>query len=289
MRYEGKIYRPPSEWQSYLLQVTIGCSHNACTFCGMFKDKKYRARPLPEILEDISLAKVQYGHIEQIFLCDGDAIAISTKDLLEILHHIKRTFPQVKMISTYAGPKSTLSKSMEELKLLRDAGLTRVYLGVESGDEQVLKDTCKGVNAVQMLEAGCNLVEAGMDLYAIILIGLAGHERSRENSQATANIVNRMKPKHLAAMTYMPVKGTKMYKDIEAGKFQILTEMECLEETKALIEGITLDNLHFTSNHASNYIPIEGTLKADKKKLVAIIDEILSGELKIQRARERGL
>ena len=289
MRYEGTIYRPPSEWQSCLLQVTIGCSHNACTFCGMFKDKKYRVRPLTEILEDISLAKVQYGHIEQIFLCDGDAIAIPTKDLLKILHHIKRTFPQIKMISTYAGPKSTLSKSMEELELLREAGLTRAYLGVESGDEQVLKETCKGVNAAQMLEAGRCLVEAGMDLYSIILIGLAGRERSRENSLATADMINRMNPKHLAAMTYMPVKGTKMYKDIEAGKFQVLTEMECLEETKALIEGINLDNLHFTSNHASNYIPIEGTLRADKEKLVTLIDEVLSGNLKIQSEGMRRL
>ena len=289
MRYEGNIFRPPSEWQSYLLQVTIGCSHNACTFCGMFKDKVYRVRPLPEVMEDITMAKTQYGSIDQVFLCDGDAIAIPTKDLVKILHKLKRTFPEVKEISTYAGPKSTLSKSPEELKILREAGLTRAYLGVESGDEQVLRETCKGVNPAQMLQAGQNLVKAGIDLYAIILIGLAGRERANENSKATADIINKMGANHLAAMTYMPVKGTKMYKDIENGKFHILTDDECLMETRALIEGIELDNLHFTSNHASNYIPIEGILKADKERLVAVIDDTLSGNLKTRRSGERGL
>lgn len=170
MRYEGNIYRPPSEWQSYLLQITIGCSHNACTFCGMFKDKTYRVRPLSEIMEDIAMAKQTMGTVHQIFLCDGDAIAVKTSDLLKILHKLKRTFPEVREISTYAGPKSTLSKSKEELKLLYEAGLTKAYLGVESGDEQVLRETCKGVNTTQMLEAGQNLVSSGMNLYAIILI-----------------------------------------------------------------------------------------------------------------------
>lgn len=289
MRYEGNIYRPPSEWQSYLLQVTIGCSHNACTFCGMFKDKKYRVRSLSEIMEDIEMAKRTFGSVHQVFLCDGDAIAMPTSDLLKILHKLKRTFPEIQEIATYAGPKSTLSKSKEELHLLYEAGLTKAYLGVESGDEQVLKETCKGVNAAQMLEAGQNLVNSGMELYAIILIGLAGKERSKENAIATADMINRMQPTNLAAMTYTPVPGTKMYRDIEQGNFHVLNDTECLIETKELIQHIELSDLHFTSNHASNYVPIDGTLGRDKTKIINLLDEAISGNIHKRNPTQRGL
>lgn len=289
MRYEGNIYRPPSEWKSYLLQVTIGCSHNACTFCGMFKDKKYRVRPLSEIMEDIEMAKKTLGTVHQIFLCDGDAIAMPTPDLLKIIHKLKRTFPELKEIATYAGPKSTLSKSLEELKELHSAGLTKAYLGVESGDEQVLKETCKGVNAAQMLEAGQNLVNSGIELYAIILIGLAGKERSKDNAIATADIINKMNPTNLAAMTYTPVLGTKMYRDIEQGKFQVLNDVECLQETKELIQHIELDNLYFTSNHASNFVPIEGKLIKDKGTILKLLDEAIQGKIPKRSSLQRGL
>lgn len=289
MRYEGNIYRPPSEWQSYLLQVTIGCSHNACTFCGMFKDKKYRVRSLDEIMEDIDMAKKTLGTVHQVFLCDGDAIAMPTSDLLKILHKLKRTFPELQEISTYAGPKSTLSKSREELKLLYEAGLTKAYLGVESGDDQVLKETCKGVNASQMLEAGQNLVNAGMKLYAIILIGLAGQERSNENALATAEIINQMHPTDLAAMTYTPVPGTKLFQDIEQGKFHVLNDTKCLKETKELVRHIELEQLHFTSNHASNFVSIDGILKKDKEKIITLLDKAIEGKIPKRNARQRGL
>ena len=268
MRYEGNIYRPPSEWQSYCLQVTIGCSHNACTFCGMFKDKKYRVRPLQDILEDIDMAKSYYGHLEQIFLCDGDAISLGTPELLKILHKIQRTFPEVKEILTYASAKGTLSKSKEELVSLRQAGLTKAYLGVESGDDTVLKDTHKGVNVLKMTEAGKALVEAGIELYAIILIGLAGKERSEEHAKATAKIINDIMPQHLAAMTYTPVPGTPMYKDIEDGKFHVLTDAENLQETKWLIEGFDDRHMHFTSSHVSNRINLEGDIATDRERMI---------------------
>lgn len=289
MRYEGNIYRPPSEWNSYILQVTIGCSHNACTFCGMFKDKKYRVRPLSDIMEDIEMAKARLGSVQQVFLCDGDAISLPTGDLLKILHKLKRAFPDLREVATYAGPKSTLAKSREELRLLCEAGLTKAYLGVESGDEQVLKDTCKGVNAAQMLEAGRNLVGSGMQLYAIILIGLAGRERSLENAIATADIINHMQPTDLAAMTYTPVPGTKMYHDIEQGKFHVLNDTECLVETRELVRHIELDNLHFTSNHASNYVPIDGWLRRDKANIVVLLDEAIAGEIPKRNVSQRGL
>jgi radical SAM superfamily enzyme YgiQ (UPF0313 family) len=289
MRYEGNIYRPPSEWDSYILQVTIGCSHNACTFCGMFKDKRYRVRSLDEVLEDIEMAKDRLGTVRKVFLCDGDAIAVKTSDLLKILHKLKKTFPEIEEISTYAGPKSTLSKSREELKMLYEAGLTKAYLGVESGDEQVLRDTCKGVSVAQMLEAGQNLVGSGMDLYAIILLGLAGRERSEENAIATADMINKMKPGHLAAMTYTPVQGTKMYRDIESGRFNVLDDVECLKETRSLVAHIDLEHLHFTSNHASNYVPIDGYLKRDKEQILELLDAAIGGSIPKRTQFQRGL
>lgn len=289
MRYEGTIYRPPSEWQSYILQVTIGCSHNACTFCGMFKDKTYRVRPLHEIFDDIDMAKNQLGSVEQVFLCDGDAISLETDSLLQIIYRLKRVFPEVREIATYAGPKSTLAKSSEDLERLHEAGLTKVYLGVESGDERVLRDTCKGVTAAQMLEAGQKLVESGMELYAIILLGLAGKERSKEHAEATAELINRMKPAHLTAMTYTPVPGTKMYRDIEAGNFVVPDARECLVETKTLVEHLSVEKLHFLSNHASNYVSIDAQFPDDREEVLAILDAAIDKKIPMRSENSRGL
>ena len=197
--------------------------------------------------------------------------------------------PGLREVATYAGPKSTLSKSREELRLIYEAGLTKAYLGVESGDEQVLKETCKGVNAAQMLEAGRSIVLSGVRLYAIILIGLAGRERSMDNAVATADMINQMQPADLAVMTYTPVPGTKMHRDIEQGKFHMLNETECLIETKALIEHIELEQLHFTSSHASNFVPIEGKLCEDKAKILGLLDDAIKGNIPKRSASQRGL
>ncbi len=289
MRYEGNIFRPPNERRSYLLQVTIGCSHNACTFCGMYKDKRFRIRPLSEIMEDIAMAKQTYGTVRRVFLCDGDAIAVPAADLLEILHRLKKTFPEIEKISTYAGPKSTLSKSEEDLRSLHENGLTTAYLGVESGDDQVLRETCKGVDAAQMLEAGQRLKNAGMNLFAMVLIGLAGEERSMENAVATAEMINRMRPDRLAALTLMPVPGTKMYRDIEQGKFRVLNATECLTETRELIRHIKLENLYFASDHASNYVPVKGILNKDKAKIIELLDHGIAGNVSRRSQWQRGL
>ncbi len=280
MRYEGNIYRPPGEWKSYLLQCTVGCSHNACTFCGMYKDKQFHIRPLEDVLEDIEMAKEVYAGAETVFLCDGDAIALPMDYLLTVLSRVKASFPRLRRITAYAGPRSTMRKPPEELRILHEAGLDRAYLGVETGDGDLLLKCGKGVNAEQMLEAGTTLREAGFDLWAIILIGLAGagEEAYTRNATMTADIINRMQPKHLSAMTYMPVPGTKMYEDIEQGRFVVQSARESLLETRMLIDGISLHGLHFTSNHASNYVPVKGTLCEDREKLLALLDQILEGE-----------
>lgn len=279
MRYEGNIFRPFSEANSYLLQCTIGCSHNQCTFCGMYKDKKYRERSLAEIMEDIAIAKDHYGDLEKVFLCDGDAIALETDMLLAILRKLYGTFPSLRHVGSYVGPQSTLSKTMEELKTLRAAGLTKAYIGVETGDDELLKKVKKGVGYDQMLEAGQNLVAAGINLSAMVLLGLAGKgEASKRHALATAKICNEMKPQYLAALTVTPVPGTVLYRQLQRGEFELLDPFETLEEMKWIFENIAADNMKFVGTHASNYLPVVGTLQKDKQKMIAMVDEVLKNK-----------
>jgi radical SAM superfamily enzyme YgiQ (UPF0313 family) len=290
MRYEGDIYRPPGEWKSYLLQATIGCSHNACTFCGMYKGKKYRVRPLEDILEDIDMAKAYYGELTRVFICDGDAIAMPTEDLLQILHKLYENFPMIERVTIYASPNGTLGKTPEELKQLREAGLGRAYLGVETGDDALLKAINKGVNAEQMLKSGKMLVEAGIDLWTIILLGLAGEGESKTDCiPNTIAMLNEMKPQHISAMTYNPEPGTKLYRDIQEGKFQTMPPEEALVETKMLVEGINVPGVHFTSNHASNYLPLKGTLPDDREKFLNLLNGAIHGDVRIRTQRGRGI
>jgi radical SAM superfamily enzyme YgiQ (UPF0313 family) len=276
LRYEGNIFRPFSEANSYLLQCTVGCSHNQCTFCGMYKDKKYRERSLKEIMEDIAMAKDQYGDLEKVFLCDGDAIALETDMLLAILKKLYLTFPSLRHVGSYVGPQSTLSKSMEELKELRAAGLTKAYIGVETGDGELLKKVKKGVGYEQMLEAGRNLVAANINLSAMVLLGLAGKGKaSKRHALATAKICNEMKPQYLAALTVTPVPGTVLYHQVQRGEFELLDPFETLEEMKKIFENITVDNMKFVGTHASNYLPVTGTLQKDKAKMIAAVDAVL--------------
>ena len=276
MRYEGNIFRPFSEANSYLLQCTIGCSHNGCTFCGMYKDKKFRVRSLAEIKEDIQMAAQKLGHVEKVFLCDGDAIAIETSMLLEILADLKNAFPSLRHVGTYAGPVSILKKSMSELTALRNAGLTKAYLGVETGDDRLLREVNKGAGYDEMLRAGFNLRHAGINLSSMVLLGLAGRgERSVEHAIATAKITNEMAPEYLAALTVTPVPGTVLFRQVTSGEFELPDAFETLEEMKILFEHITIDGLKFVGVHASNYLPINGTLQKDREKMLGLINSVL--------------
>jgi len=292
MRYDSDlIYRPPGEWRSYLLQCTIGCSHNKCTFCAMYKEKQFRVRPLEEILEDIDMARDYYGPgVERVFLMDGDAIVMKTEQLLKILEKLYQNFPNLQKVTTYAGPKSTLSKSMTELKELRSAGLTRAYLGVESGSDAVLTAINKGCTAAQMLKAGQNLVEAGIDLWAILILGLTGQDGDwEEHVLSSAKMINEMKPRHLSAMTFAPAKGTQLGEDVLAGRFKVCTPDHILEECRMLIEHLDVDPLHFTSNHASNYLPLKGGLPEDREKFLSMIDQALEGKIRLRKTLNRGI
>lgn len=289
IEYDMPVYRPPGEWKSFIVQATIGCSHNGCTFCGMYKGKKFRVRDLEDILWDIRETAAFWDHYEKVFICDGDAIAMDTEDLLTIIREIKKDFPKCRLISTYAGPKSTLKKTPEELKLLWEAGLGRAYLGIETGMDSLLASTNKGVSRAEMLEAGTRLREAGIDLWGIILIGLGGKPLSAENARETAKIVNEMRPNHLSAMNYTPVEGTKLGNQALRGEFQVLSAEESLLETAELIRNLDVSGMHFTSDHASNYLPLKGTLNEDREKLLKLIDGAVSGTVAIRSERNRGL
>jgi radical SAM superfamily enzyme YgiQ (UPF0313 family) len=258
----------------------------------MYKDKKYRVRSLADIKEDIKLAKDHYGDLEKIFLCDGDAIDIETGILLEILADLKKNFPSLRHVGTYVGPGSVLRKSMSELSALRAAGLSKAYLGVETGDDRLLHEINKGVGYTEMLQAGLNLNNAGFNLSSMVLLGLAGKgDRSREHALATAKITNEMKPKYLAALTVTPVPGTILFNKVQKGEFQVLDPFETLEEMKIIFENITIDDLKFVGVHASNYLPVNGTLQKDKQKMLDTVNRVLEtrDEKMIKSESMRGL
>ena len=292
MRYDSDIlYRPPGEWKSYLLQCTIGCSYNKCTFCAMYKEKKFRIRPVEEILEDIDMARDYYGPgLKRVFLMDGDAVIMKTDDLIRVLRKLYDTFPALEKVTTYAGPRSTLAKSPEELKAIRDAGLNRAYLGVESGWDDLLKKVNKGVTSEQMLQAAALLKNAGIDLWVTVILGLAGPgEPSKKHVEETIKVLNRMQANHVSCLSYMPEPNSPMYQDVREGRFQMITPREYLEETRALVAGLNYGPFHFTSNHASNYLPLKGTLPDDREKFLQMIDDALGGKQRIRSEQYRAL
>ena len=279
MRYEGDIYRPPGEWKSYLLQCTVGCSNNTCTFCSMYKAKRYHVRPLEDVLEDIQMARrTWYRDTETVFLCDGDAIDLPPEYLFAVLEALYKAFPRLRRVTTYAGPLSTLRKTPEQLRAIRQAGLQRAYLGVETGDDALLRHVKKGVGAEGMLQAGKMLREAGFDLWAIVITGLegGGKEALERNAALTARMINEMRPKHLSSMTLMAIEGTPLYEEVRRGELTLQTPFESLLEVRTLVEQIDLEGLHYTSNHASNYLPIKGTLKQDRDRILAQLDQVLA-------------
>ena len=292
MRSEGQIYRPPGEWRSYLLQCTIGCSHNKCTFCGMYKTKKFHVRPMKEIIEDIAMAREYYGpeNVDKVFLCDGDAIVMRQAHQLQILEALYAAFPHLRQVTVYAGTRSTMTKSQEQLIELRQAGLTRAYLGVESGWDELLKKVNKGVTSEQMLQAAALLKNAGIDLWVTVILGLAGPgEPSKKHVEETIRVLNRMQANHVSCLSYMPEPNSPMYQDVKEGRFQMITPREYLEETRALVAGLNYGPFHFTSNHASNYLPLKGTLPDDREKFLSMIDNALGGKQRIRSEYSRAL
>lgn len=276
MRYEGNIFRPPSEARSYILQCTVGCSHNKCIFCSQFKDKKYHVRPIEEIITDIRMASEYYGDLSKVFLADGDALAMDTDDLLEILNLLNKTFPSLNHVGIFASPKAILAKTDSELKALQSAGLTIAYLGVETGDEELLKDIRKGVTYEEMAEAGKKIRQAGILLSVTVILGLAGRTpKAVDHAKNTARLLNEINPDYVSALTIMVQPRTELYRRMERGEFEVPEPFEVLDEMRLLIEGLEVQGTEFRSNHASNYVPIKGRLPEDKGKILDLINNII--------------
>ncbi len=277
MRYEGNVFRPPSEARSYILQCTVGCTHNRCTFCAMYKDKKYHVRPMADIKEDIKMAKRYYHDVEKVFLADGDALAMETTDLIEILEELYKTFPSLHHVGIYASPDSIIAKQIAELTALKAAGLTIAYLGVETGDPDLLQDIRKGVTYDEMVEAGKQIRRAGILLSVTVLLGLAGRTpQAVLHAVNTAKILNEMNPDYIGALTLMLVPRTELYRRMEKGEFELPGPFEVLDEMRILIGHLEVSGTEFRSNHASNYLPIKGRLPEDKDKMLALINEIIN-------------
>lgn len=278
MFYEGKIYRPPSEAKSIILQITVGCQHNACTFCTMYKDKSFRIKSRAEINDIISTAHAQDSDAERIFLADGDAIAVDTLLLIEILDQLYKKFPRLKRVGIYGGPKDILAKSPEELADLKAHGLNIVYLGVESGNEEILKSICKGVTANQMIAAGQRLKASGLALSCTVIIGLGGKTLSHEHAVDTARVISEIDPQYLGALTLMLDPQAPLAKAIKEGTFQLLNPLESLTELRTLLEALNVSHCVFRSNHASNYLPLRATLPEDRNELLQTLDSVIKNQ-----------
>jgi radical SAM superfamily enzyme YgiQ (UPF0313 family) len=275
MKYEGAIYRPPSEAHSLILQVTVGCSHNRCTFCGSFKDKKFRINSFEEIKEDVDEAKAFARHVNKVFLADGDALIIPQKRLIPIVELVKDSFPRLERIGVYGNVKSVLKKSVDELKTLREIGLGILYLGVESGDQVTLDRVCKGTTLDKMEEACHRVKEAGIVLSVTVLLGLGGVERSKIHAEETGKFLSRIDAEYMGALSIIVVPGTQLARDIDNGTFQVPDPYMLLEELAIMIEHTNVTHGFFASNHASNYLPIKVWLPEQKEKALRAIRHVL--------------
>nr|MBQ6242175.1 radical SAM protein [Lachnospiraceae bacterium] len=280
MRYEGQIYRPPSEAYSYILQVTVGCSHNACTFCNMYLDKQFRIRTLKEVLEDLAMARRAYRYVQRIFLADGDALIVKTETLLTILETIRRLFPECERVTSYASARDLLLKTPEELRTLQQAGLDMIYLGLESGSERILKKINKGVTVEETVEACLKAKAAGIRLSVTQITGLDGQEGMEENAVESAHALSRINPEYIGLMTLTLRRGTKMTADMEKGLFKRLTPKQIVEEMRMLVAALDSEGSVLRSNHISNYVQLKGTMNRDKDAMLAQLDRALaSGRL----------
>jgi radical SAM superfamily enzyme YgiQ (UPF0313 family) len=276
MKYEGMIYRPPSEAYSLILQVTVGCSHNRCTFCGSFKDKKFRVKTFDEIREDVEEARAYERHVKRVFLADGDALIIPQKRLIPIVELVKTSFPRLERIGIYGNTKSILKKSLDDLKALKDLGVGIVYLGVESGDQVTLDRVCKGTLLERTAEAAHRVKEAGMVLSVTVLLGLGGVERSAVHAIETGKFLSRIDPEYAGALSLIVVPGTPLAEEIERGTFKVPDPYQLLEELALMIENTNVTHTFFASNHASNYLPVKVWLPEDKDRALRAIRHVLA-------------
>ena len=289
MRYEGRIYRPPSEARSYILQATIGCSHNLCTYCDMYRDKTFRVRDLGETLSDIRQTARQTRGVEKVFVADGDALVMDMDHWAAILDQTRAAFPGLRRVSCYAMARNVLGKTEAELRTLRESGLELLYIGPESGDPATLKRIVKGDGFDAHVRAARRAHAAGMRISVIILLGAGGVERSREHAEASARLVTEMDPEFLSALTLTPVPQTPMWRMVEKGRFTLPSVEGLLDELRTLVDQSRPTDAVFRTNHASNYLPIGGRLPHDRERILQVIDSALQGAVPLRPEWARGL
>ncbi len=290
MRYEGQIYRPPSEADAYILQATIGCSWNHCTYCDMYRDKSFRVRDLEETLEDIRTAGRSFGGtVTKVFVADGDALVLDLEHWEAILTACRNAFPSLKRVSAYATAINLNGKSGDELKRLRELGLSLLYMGPETGDDVTFKRIAKGSNFEEHVQAAKRAHDAGMKVSAIFLLGAGGTERTEEHAEGSAKLITEMDPEFVSALTLTIVPGTPIAKMQAQGKFTLPSVTRMLEELRTIVSHAAPTNAVFRTNHASNYLPLAGRLPQDRDRIVAVLDKAVAGDIPLRPERSRGL
>ncbi|CAN5758083.1 radical SAM protein [soil metagenome] len=289
MRYEGKLYRPPSEADAYILQATIGCSWNHCTYCDMYRDKTFRVRDLAATLEDLDLAgRVHGGDVEKLFVADGDALVLPMDHWHAILERARRVFPLLRRVSSYAMARNILAKSDAELTTLRAEGLSLLYIGPESGDDATLKRIAKGDDAAAHVRAAERAHAAGMQLSVIALLGI-GMDRSEEHARATAELVTKMDPAFFSALTVTIAPGTPLHQLAKKGRFAVPPVPALLRELRTMVSEARPTDAVFRTNHASNHLPLGGHLPRDRERIIRVIDAALAGEIPLRPDALRSL
>ena len=290
MRYDEPLFRPPSEADSFILQATLGCSWNACTYCAMYRGKRYRERSLEAVLADIAEARARFAdEVRHVFVADGDPLGMSLDRWEPILLALAASFPRLRRVSTYATARNLLEKSPEELKRLRELGLSLLYIGPESGDDLTLRRIAKGADAADHAEAARKAREAGMGQSLIFLLGAGGRERSEAHARASGRLATAMDPRFLSTLTLTVVPGTPMASLEDQGQFELPDVLGLLQELRWFVEEAHPSAAIFRANHASNYLPIGGRLPRDREAILATIDEALAGHLPLRPEWARGL
>ncbi|MGV3026454.1 radical SAM protein [Clostridium thermobutyricum] len=271
--YDMPLYRPPSEANSLIIQATLGCSHNKCSFCSMYKGKKFTIKPLEKIKEEILEFRRIDSYVQRIFIADGDALIIPMNDLRELLKFIKNTFKECTRVTMYASPKSIRLKTIDELIELKNLGLEMVYMGIESGNEDILKDINKGATRDEIIQAGKKIKESGIKLSATIISGIGGKEKTDIHAKDTGSIISIIKPDYIGVLSLMVERNTEIEGKVKNGELEILSSFEILKEIKEILKNINTDEkIIFRSNHASNYVSLKGTLPIDKDRLIEDIN-----------------
>lgn len=286
--YSEPLYRPPSEAHSAILQATVGCSHNRCAFCDMYKIKKFT------ILNEETLTKHAlevakcFPKAQKVFVADGNALVMPFDNWIKLLKNIKKLFPFCQRVSTYATPTDILRKSEDELFTLRKNGLTLLYMGIESGSDAILDYIDKGVSSKELVLAGKKAIAAGINLSVTVIAGLGGEDYS-DHAIATAKVISEIQPHFVGVLSLMPEPNTKIYDDVQKGNFKLPSTIHVLKEIQLLLANVNLQNTIFRSNHASNYLSLAGTLNRDRKALMKIIDHAIANPEILRPEYNRGL